>query len=360
MNTKRNTSMRTVGGILAVILAVMVLAPASALAVTAAGTKITNTASVTWSGATTTPTASAVVTVKLLPTAPTVAFLSTSPATATTTGVGAVTDVVVTYIITSTANGADSYTLDLSSVDNTEINAPSFDGGNPSTASLGASMALYDAVASNTIVISGIAASHGFASGNTIVIGGNSYTINTVTDDALNSEATITLYNLGTTTGASVSVNAGDPVYERQTLTFNMTTGTFSVSPAGNGQHDLTLTAKSDQDNTKIGTAADPSIIVALTTLSITKDATPASAAPGDTVTYEITVSNVPGAPSAADVTVTDATPAFTTYVSGSGVYSINGGTPVLIPDGALATGVNIGSLAGGDIAIIVFEVTVD
>lgn len=360
MQTRQMTMKRALGLALAILLTGMVFAPTSALAVTGAGTKITNTASVTWSGAAAPSTDSADVLVTLLPAAPTIAYVSAAPAVATTTGVGAGTGVAVTYTVTSGANGTDTYTLDLSSVDNAQIGAPAFNGGNPSTVSLGASMVLYDASSTNTIIISGVAANHGLAAGETLLIGATRYTINTVTNNATDSEATITLYNLGTTTDASISVSAGDPVYEQRTLVFNMTTGTFVAAPTGNGQHDLTLTATSDQDGTKIGTAADPSIIVALATLTIDKVADKATAAPLEIITYTITVSNAPGAPSAAAVTVTDATPDFTSYVSGSGSYSIDGGASVAIADGALASGVNIGSLAGGSSAVITFQVRVD
>lgn len=329
------------------------LTPAASHAATAAGTKITNTASVTWSGATTTPTASVDVTVLLKATAPTVAYVSTSPSTT----VGAGSDVTITYTATSTANGADSYTLNLTSAQSsTDLGAPTFAGTNPVSVALGASMALSDVAASNSVVIPGVAADHGLAAGETVLIGGTPYTINTAVEAGGNT--TITLYDFGTTTDASVTMTAGDPIYERRSLTFDMTTGLFTGGSADE-THTLTLTATSVADNTQIGSVINPTITVARATLTITKSANPVTGQPGATITYTITVTNS-GTSAAANVTVTDAPPAFTSYVADSttlnaaAIGTPDGGTP------PLAAGYNIGSLAGGATATLTFQVTID
>lgn len=330
------------------------LTPTASLAATAAGAKISNTASVTWSGAAA-PVESlpVVVTVDLLATAPTVAYVSTSPGTT----VGAGSAVTITYTVTSTANGADSYTLNLASVESSaDLGAPTFAVGNPVNVSLGASMALSDVAASNSVVIPGLAADHGLAAGETVMIGGTPYTINTVVEAGGNT--TVTLYNFGTTTDASVTMTAGNPIYEQRELTFDMTTGLFTGGSADE-THTLTLTATSVDDNTKSGSVTDPTITVARATLTITKSANPMIAKPGETVTYTIIVTNG-GTSSAANVTVTDAPPTFTSYVANSttlnavSIGTPDGGTPPLLG------GYNIGSLAGGASATITFQVRID
>lgn len=333
----------------------LLITSTSAFAVTAAGTTITNTASVTWTGATSVVTDTADITVLLKATPPNVAYVSTSPSTS----VGANTDVTITYTVTSTANGSDSYTLDLTSVQSsTDLSAPTFAGANPVLASdLGASMALNNVTASDTVVIPGVAADHGLAVGETVIIGGTPYTINTAVAAAGNT--TLTLYDFGTTNTASVTMTAGDPIYEQVTLTFDVTTGLF-VSGTTDQTHTLTLDATSVADNTQTGSVTDPTINVLRATLTMTKVANPATAQPGGTITYTITVFNANGNPTAANVTVTDSVPAFTTYVTNSTTLN---GAPVGTPDGGvlpLAAGLNIGNLAGNTSAVITFQVTVD
>jgi uncharacterized repeat protein (TIGR01451 family) len=322
------------------------LTPLAALADTAAGTKITNTASVTWSGAAIPVSASADVTVLLKATAPNVAYVSTSPSST----VGAGSDISITYTVTSTANGADTYNLDLASVQSSgNLGAPTFDSANPVTVSLGASMALSSVTNSSTLVIPGQAGDHGLTAGDTVVIGGGTYTISNVSSNGANTTLTLS---------GNVTMAAGDPIYEWMTLKFDMTTGLFTGG-SNDETHALTLTATSSADPSKSGLATNPTITVARSNLSISKTADKASAKPGDPITYTITVENK-GAFTAANVTVTDATPAFTTYVPGSGSYSVNGGSPNAIGDGALAAGLNIGNLAGGSTVAISFQARVD
>jgi len=324
----------------------LLMTPLSALADTAAGTKITNTASVNWSGATAAATATATINVLLKATAPNVAYASTTPGTT----VGAGTDVAISYTVTSTANGADSYSLDLSSVESSgSLSAPTFAGSNPLSVSLGASMALADVTGTNTVVIPGLAGDHGLASGETVIIGGSPYTISGVSNDGTNTTLTLS---------GNVTMAAGDPIYERMTLKFDMTTGLFSGG-SSDETHALTLTATSVADTGKSGSAANPTITVARSTLSITKTADKANAKPGETITYTITVEN-PGTYTAANVTVTDTTPDFTTYVPSSGSYQIDTGATTAVADGALASGLNIGNLAGGSKVVIRFQVSIN
>lgn len=330
------------------------LIPTASLAATAAGTKISNTASVTWSGAAAAVVSDpVVVTVNLLPSAPTVAYDSTNPAGAAVsgTGTGAASPVIVTYTVTSTANGGDDYTLDLSSVQSANLGAPTLPAGG-TIAALGASMALNDVADSNTVVIPGLAADHGLAELETVIIGGTPYTINSVSDNG--TDTTLTL-------SGSVTMTAGSPIYERRTLNYNITTGTFTNTGITEETHTLTLTATSVTAPAEVGTIEAPVIYVARASLmSITKSAAPTSGQPGDIITYTIIVTNG-GTSSAANVTVTDAPPAFTSYVAGSTelnatpVADVAGNTPL-----AAAAGYNIGSLAGGASATITFQVKID
>jgi uncharacterized repeat protein (TIGR01451 family) len=328
------------------------LAPTVSHAATAAGTVITNVATVSWSGAPAIlPTASATVTVDLLPSGPTVTYVSTNPVNAAIagTGTGAASPVAITYTVTSTANGTDTYTLGLSSAESANLGIPTFAGGNPGSVSLGASMALNAVAASNTVVIPGLAVDHGLANGETVIIGGNPYTISNAVAAAGNTTLTLS---------GNVTMSAGDPIYEQRTLVFNMTTGTFTA-PGGEETHTLTLDATSDTAPNPTGTVTAPVIYVERATLTIAKTANPLTGKPGDTITYTITVTNT-GTSDAANVTISDATPAFTTYVGGSGSYSVDGGAPVAIADGAIAGGVNIGTLAATKIAVVTFQVTIN
>lgn len=329
------------------------LAPTASHALTAAGTVITNTATVSWSGAPALlPTASATVTVLLLPSAPTVAYVSTNPfgAAVAGTGTGAASPVAITYTVTSTANGGDDYTLNLSSAQSANLGAPTFAGTNPGAITdLGASMALNGVANSNTVVIPGLLADHGLDALETVIIGGTPYTISNAVPAGGNTTLTLS---------GNVTMAAGDPIYERRTLVFDMTTGTFTA-PGGEETHTLTLDATSDTAPNPAGTVTAPVVYVERATLTIAKTANPLTGKPGDTITYTITVTNT-GASDAVNVTITDATPAFTTYVGGSGSYSVDGGAPVAIADGALAGGVNIGTLAATKVAVVTFQVTIN
>ena len=345
---KTRKSIRHLTGIIAsTLLLTLMLMPSTALAATAAGTVISNTASVSWSGMSgAAPTATATVVVLPVAAAPALAYVSTAPGTS----VGAASDVDITYTITSQSNSVDDYDLTLASVD-TELTAPTFAGANPTAANtLGASMVIVDAVATNTIIIAGLLADHGIDNGDTVIIGGILYTVTTSTDNA--TDTTLVL-------GAVVTAAPGVGVFEQQSLVFTMTTGTFTsaIDPA---THALTLTAASAATPAETTSLSQPTITVLRATLTITKTANPVTAAPGDTVVYTITVTNASGS-SAANVTVTDATPTYTTYTPASGSYTIDAGGPVPFADGALGgAGVNVGNLADGSVAVVTFSVTID
>ncbi|PLX98800.1 MAG: hypothetical protein C0623_11135 [Desulfuromonas sp.] len=348
---KPRTMFRNITGIMiSALFLSLIMAPTSALAATAAGTIITNTAYVDWNSnpnAGPVP-ATATVTVDKQPFGPTVLYDSTSPGTTISEG----TDADITYTIRSQGNGTDIYDLTLGSAETGDLGAPTYLGTNPTTVDLGASMVLTAAAATDTITIAGLAADHGLAANETVYIGTTAYTINTVTENT--TDSTVTLYDFGTTNAASVTVSVGDPVVEQRTLTFTMTAGTYSG--ATDGTHAMTLTAASQVDGAS-GSVNNPTITVTRATLTIDKSASPTSAAPGQDITYTITVENTSGA-TASGVTVTDSAPTFTTFKSAE--WSIDGGATTAVTEAALAAGVNVGDLNASSILTVTLIVTVD
>jgi len=115
--------------------------------------------------------------------------------------------------------------------------------------------------------------------------------------------------------GASVTVTLAAPGY----------------SPADGSSKVNTVTAvlTETDDATNTATASDTSTVrTVLPDVAVLKEG-PATAAPGDTITWTITVSNTGTVP-AADVTVTDALPAGTTLVSATGTDWTSSGTTTL------------------------------
>lgn len=372
MKTGRTHYPAGIGRILLGVLALAVLtvfaaSPRNAMAATAVGTAISNTVTVTWTGGTNS--ASATVNVIIKESAPTLAFVSSVPASLASVAEAAA--ITLNYTLTSTSNGDDSYDLSAPFADNSAVITTPTEtvNGGTTTVSLGASMALADVTVANAdITIPGLAVDHGLASGETVIIGGTSYTINSVSDDG--NDTTLTL-------DTAITITAGTPIYERLEFTVTFTSGTLQGANT-TGDHDITTTAIVTGNATLNGTDLR-TVTVTKAALGITKAADVADAKPGDTITYKIVVTNN-GSADASSVVITDPLPAFTTYVAGSAESSANAaatygagntaldddtaGTPddgydfgITTADEATYT---VGTLAQGNSIVLFFQVTID
>jgi uncharacterized repeat protein (TIGR01451 family) len=316
----------------------------SALASTAANTTITNQATVTYndaSGTAQTPvSASASVTVTLVPSAPNI----TSPANQT---IAQGTSATLSYTITGTANGPDTYNLASTA---TPSSLTAVTPALPATVILGGTTLAvaanvgdltitvpYDGVASNASI-------NGLAPNDVIVIGGNPYTIAAggITKNAGANNAVITL----TTNIAGAGQAVGTVVGERQTFTETVPSGT--VTSGTSGTQTVSTKATSQTSAAATVTQATPTVItVNKPALTVTKTvstdggntfAASANAAPGSTLVYKIVAHNA-GASDATSVAFTDVVPAYLTYVANSGKYAVSTATVY-----SAATAVNDGT----------------
>jgi hypothetical protein len=252
--------------------ALALLLPLSAMASTAANTVISNTATVSYQdtgGVAQTPvtSAAATVTVSLVASAP----LLSSPAGST---VAQNQTVVLTYTITSTANGPDSYTLtDPITPSNLSAQTGAISGTNPIP--LGGTTLALNAVAGATSItvpwdsVAG-GAVNGINTGATIVIGGNVYTVASVDKSASSLSNNVAIINLSSPiTGATV--NAGSVVGQQATFTVTLNSGTLQGA-ATSGTQTVTTTATSVAKNTVSTTQATPTVItVQKPSLTVTK-----------------------------------------------------------------------------------------
>ena len=365
--------------------AAALLLPLSALASTAANTTIVNTATVNYQDAggvaQTAVTASASVTVTLVPSALNIS----SPANQS---IAQGTSATLTYTVTGTANGFDTYNL--SSSVTPSANNSSVSGALPASITLGGTtVALatangdttltvpYDGVASNA-TINGIAAGTGI-----IVVSGQAFTVASIVKNAGANTAVITLASAGggpsTVSGV---IAAGTIVGERKTFTETVPSGT--LTSGSSGTQTVSTTATSATLGSATATQATPTVItVNRPTLTVTKTVSTdgvtfgatANQAPGQAVFYKIVATNG-GATSAQNVAFTDVLPAYLTYVAGSGKmatasataysaattltdnaagYTISGSTITYNPGGAT------GTVAGtGGVLVLFFKATIN
>jgi uncharacterized repeat protein (TIGR01451 family) len=318
-----------VRGALALAALALGLAATEAAASTAANTTITNTATVSYNdagGLAQTPvTASASVTVTLVPSA---VVLSSPPDQTIAQG----TSATLTYTITATANGPDTY--DLSSVA-TPANLSAVVVTLPASIDLGGSTLAADATdgaTSVTVPYDGTADGvvNGIAVGDTIVFGGNAYTVTGVTE---NPGANTTAVDLGSAVSGG-TVAAGQIVGESATFTATVPSGT--VVSGGSGTQTVSTTATSQADAAATTTQATPTVItVNRPTLTVTKTvstdggatfAATGVAPPGTTLIYRVVATNT-GATDATSVAFADAIPAYLTYVTDSGRYATSSAT---------------------------------
>jgi len=367
-------------------------ASGTAQAVAPANSVITNTASLSYTGLTTPLTASVDLTVTLVASAPGV---SDGPASAVlpadiTVVEGTAATVPMTF--TATSNGVDTFNITgaNASTNTTGTTAPTYTDalGNPITSvTLGATALAAPAAIGDTVLTvpsDGVANAqvNGLAAGDTIVIGGNPYTIASVVDNAAGT-STITL-----TTALTTAQVAGDLIAETVNVNMVLSNAGNFTTPGAAGFTDVTTTLTSVA--TPAVTISDV-VRVNLTSVTFTKlvrnvtnpngvggttvggltyfnTAAGVTAASGDVLEYYIAVTVPAGGTALSGAKVVDDIPAFTTYVAGSttlngvAVADVGGTTPLATANGGLpvnsANGL-AGQVVAGNSASVTFQVTV-
>jgi len=366
----------------ALALLAIALAPAAAFASTAANTVISNVATVSYQdagGVAQTPvvSAAATVTVTLVPAAVTIS----SPANQT---IGQGTSATLSYTVTATANGPDTYNLTSTA---TPSSVTAVTPALPASIVLGGTTL---AAAANvgdaaiTVPYDGNAGAtlNGIAVGATIMIGGNPYTVASITKNAGANTASIGLVSPVATSGAAV----GSVVGERKTFTETVASG--NVTSGSSGTQTVSTTATSATSAAATATQATPTVItVNRPTLTVTKLVSTdggttfgasGSAAPGTTLVYKIVATNT-GATAASQVAFTDVIPAYLNYVAGSGktatsaAATYGAGTNTTLTEGAggysytagtttvaYNPGGASGTVAGGGVLVLFFEAKIN
>lgn len=319
-------------------------------------------------------TASATVTVALLPVAPTLAFSSSNPADLLTLSENQ--SFTIDYTITSNSNGLDTYTFSTSATSPTNLTPGTFTA--PFTLStLGATIAVE--AYSTTMTASGTglegdcltgggtglctikvanddasdSSVNGIVATDTVVMGGNTCTVDHVTDNGGN----ITDVSLGTgyseifvnNCSATTALAVGDGLFERQTVTASLNSGSVVTTPT-QGDAYVSTTSNDSNSNTSnqvdthfivfpanlvvnklvrnftnavAGSSSDPGVdgngnqlIGALTVDGATFYKSGVTAKPGEVLEYAIVVVNEGG--DVQDVKMVDPLNVFTTYSAGS------------------------------------------
>ncbi|BBO68327.1 hypothetical protein DSCA_22570 [Desulfosarcina alkanivorans] len=417
---KKRDSKQTVTLFWTAVLLVMVLAAAPwALASTAENTQIVNTVNVTWDDVTGLNSydtdATSTVTVALLPSQPNIAY---APAFISTE----LTAANLTYTITGTANGDDTYTIALTNPANATVGGLTLPASDTTITDLGGTTLVEPTDGSFEITVPHDGSTDTPASINSIVvddwivIGGTAYQVTSITEADTSTTSTIQLSNLDAdlNTLPAPSGSVGDIVGEQQTITIAVTTGAFpgTDTTSVEGTHDVDATISWTGDS--VPQATDTVITVRRPLLTVQKfvQVAPGSAeAPGGgnsimvntgsgnrmywtnivappeaTLEYIIRVFNG-AATDATNVVIEDTIPPFTTYVDnsmkldpGTGVFEdlndttadageTDGNTPVETiwiyagnggsdTDAGGNTGTG-GTIAAGATSIGVFQVTI-
>jgi uncharacterized repeat protein (TIGR01451 family) len=301
-----------------------------ALASTAANTTITNTVLVDYKDAGGTAqaqvSATATVTVTLVASAPTLS----SPGNTT---INQSASAVLTYTITGTANGPDTYNLStVATPTNVSAVTPTFSVPSVLLGGTTLSVAAANGNTSITTPYDGTNDSvvYGIAVGDVIVIGANQYTVSSVAETPASNSASIGL--AAAISGGAVAI--GQIVGERRTFTLTVPSG--DVTTGSSGSHSVSSTATSvtapapatTQGTATVVTVNRPTLTVTklVSTNNGTSYAASGTAAPGTSLIYKIVVTNG-GSSNATEVAITDVVPEYLTYVAGSGKYATSNAT---------------------------------
>lgn len=371
----KNTMIKT-------LLVGMVTASSIAYAVTPANTRITNTAQLNYTGLSTPLSATVDVTVALTPSAPT---LST-PADQTTAENQSVDYV---YTITANANGSDVYNLandpfGINNLASTSANATFTQGITPITfVTLGASAASAVAgigVSTISVPSDGVANTNvnNLAAGDTVIIGGNAYTILSVSDNGVTASITLT-------SNLTTSVAIGDLIAEQQTFTATIA-DVGTVNPSGSVANiTMDITATSVADPGQQATDQTFTTVVEVTFAKFVRNITNPNGSGGSTIingsAFFPTAANVtaesgdvleyalvvtaPATP-LTGVSLNDTIPPFTTYVAASttlnnvAVLDVGINSPLIAGMAANDSGSPSGTVAASQVATVTFRVTVE
>ncbi|MDQ7004362.1 MAG: hypothetical protein Q9N67_05400 [Ghiorsea sp.] len=378
----------------AVVVGATVAMPQTASANTGAGALILNVVTVNYkdaSGATAyAETATSSVTVNLVISAPTL----TAPADQ---AVASGSTATYTYTITATANGSDTYPITTPIAGQTNVTGQT---ATPSVANitLGASVITAAPTASTITIPSG--SDTNLAVNDIVVIGGADYAISAISANnqashvnasgtdgvagTTTAEVPVTLTLIANAAGSNTApafaaALVGTVVGEQGTFTVAVTA---TAGPAaGDGTVPVTTTVTTS-GGTPL-TTTDPIVttfqgaqLTIVKEVSVDGGATFAasgSGAPGDTLTYRITINNA-GSGNATVVTVTDPMPLYTTYTAGTAKSNTaattyanaanTGLTDIADGDAYNFTGttatLNVGTLAAGATSVLLYQVKID
>ncbi len=321
------------------------LLPSQASANTAANTTVRNIVTVSFADAANTaqtPVTSQVdVTVSLVKAAATLVQV-TADATIAPNGTA-----VYTYSLTSNANGPDSHTVNTSlTTDQTPASTAVVAGSPvPLGATTVATAGSIAAAGTTGIIVPsdlvGGGAVNGIAAGDSVVINGQVFSVNSVTDNGGVGTSTVTVTGNGTVTAIAVS----DLIRERATFTITIDPGTYTGPGNKIVVNDTSATDGTNTSNTTTTTTTVSGVTLAVTKYvrcaagSCTNPGSPdftlggvnyylsgVSGAPGAQLEYLVRIENAVGNSLANDVVIDDPIPAFTTLSAGTLATGDNAG----------------------------------
>ena len=420
MKTFKSISSKGLFGRIAAAVLLMLsfgVAPPLVHAATSGNATIFNEATVSYTSGTTTLTASADVSVTVI----TLAANPTVTVDLTAQSVAAAANAVYNYTLRSNANGVDTYNLTLASVDadvtaSTDVIAASSTlwGGIVLGSPVAGEITLPGG--SVTTLVAGTSTVELTVAGGT-----ERYTVTTITAGNAESSGVPEVLDVLALTpvGASPAIGIGDVVAGTQVGQYAVTvltqTAGTPTTPGTDGTHTNNLTTTSTatladnattatyttsagDGNETITTVVSPSVTILkesrnFTTTSAWVSDGSTTAKPGEVIEYRLTITNIHATASTTNVFLTDVIPAYTTIntavygaddvqidytdVAGGGAndYSVtdtianDGDQAEEIPAGTLQ--VTVGDTAGdagvptggtldaGDIAVVLFQVTV-
>jgi hypothetical protein len=237
----------TLSSILATLCLLICLVSIStgAWATVAANTRIINQASLSYNDGvgTKTATAAVTVTVSLVPASPTI--VPGPPQSTSYSGPG--TSLTNAFIITAAANGPDTYGITTAITGSSNTSAPTATVTTPSV-SLGATVTLAGSTQSTIVVPADGAADsnvNGIQAGDTVVIGGETRSVLSVTDNAGGTSTIVLAAAL-----SNPAPGTGVLVAEQKTVTVTVTAGTITTAGV-----DVTVAKNITATSTTVGTA---------------------------------------------------------------------------------------------------------
>ena len=325
----------------------MFVMASSAYAVTPANSLLTNTAKLTYAGNATGITAQVSVTVDLVPAI--VSGTTTPPDISLAENQA----YLGTYVIVSNANGPDDYTITTTDNSVGTVTGTSTPAVTVTSVTLGATAAIAPVTGGpgqDTITVPADGTSdssvNGIEAGDTVVINGATYTVDSVVDNATGTSTITLTTDLPLGTG---DVAIGDGIFE--SITFDSTIA--DIGAAGGGVNDVVVEVNVESDtNTALDFTDEATITVV--SVSFTKyvrnTSTPAvgvgpitynandyytsgiSAAPNEVLEYLLVVTTT--AASISSAVAGDTLPEFTSYEGGTTLLNL-----IAVTDGAGTVG---------------------